>query len=619
MRIIGSKGFIESINLNDANGAFVNAGSGSGPTVDPALRQIELDTEAPLPGDHFKGQLEFSVSTSPVDTEGMVPFRFDLDIPIHPALTFNPKQTVWANGLELLLDRVIITPAFTQAYVCYLKPSEADWVIGSDTTLRVNGQVANMGTYAFLFDSAYGDGSKGGEPGWKPPVDHGRCVKIGFPVGDPHPNSLVLTIPALEQSMPEVIPAADLPRAYEVLKAEGIDMEWHSVDHGAYAEYKKLPAGMSEQEAFHHFIQALGYIHPGGWTFNVQLQEASRPAQPVFSTSSFGGATPVPFPSEPSGIATIEARLHSFDLSPDGKTIAFATSRGIVLSNLDDDQTRTLNNTENFYSVAWSPDGNQLAAGSLIMRAAESGSPHLIVWDAASWKAAFELKRDQEDSVSFSALAWSPDGKRLALSFADRGLIVVDIETGKTVAQQQDFLLPPTSLSWSPDGSRLIATGDLGFGFRRWRLDTNQSIRLYDPRAGSAAVQLAWAPDGTRIASGHAGGTVCFWNVSTNRCDGFIHAHQNVVASLAWSPDGSKLATGGGVIRIWDSQTGQLLTAFGLNDKSLYTELMWTKSNLLVSLETGYGGDTATIVRFWDLATGKILKQFKGQSGSFGN
>jgi WD40 repeat protein len=149
-------------------------------------------------------------------------------------------------------------------------------------------------------------------------------------------------------------------------------------------------------------------------------------------------------------------------------------------------------------------------------------------------------------------------------------------------------------------------------------LDTNEFVRLYDSRAGSAVIRLAWSPDGTRIASGHAGETVCLWTVSTNQCDGLIYAHENQVSSLAWSPDGSQLATGGGVIRIWDSQTGELIRAFGLSDQSIYTKLVWLEPDLLISLETGYASDALTLVRFWDLESGEILMEFEGQKGSFG-
>ena len=103
--------------------------------------------------------------------------------------------------------------------------------------------------------------------------------------------------------------------------------------------------------------------------------------------------------------------------------------------------------------------------------------------------------------------------------------------------------------------------------------------------------------------------------METNKCDGLIYAHQTATFSLAWSADGKRLATGGGVIRTWDTQTGLPLSAFGLNEKAIYAKLAWPKPDLLISLETGYGSESPTSVRFWELATGRILMEFQGEGG----
>ena len=349
---------------------------------------------------------------------------------------------------------------------------------------------------------------------------------------------------------------------------------------------------------------------------NPNLLEPS----PVFSTT-YDSATPVPFPgSEPKTMTKLPGRIHSFTLSPDMQTIAIATSKGVVLYDLaSSKELRTLNDGENTFSVAFSPDGTKLAMGSLIMQNREAGIPHLVVSDVSTWKILFEPRLGNGDTtMSFGALAWSPDGKFLATSDYGRGLVTFDVQTGKIISTQEDFLMSPYDIAWSPNGSRLVATGDMGYGFRRWRVDTDKSVRLYDPRVAAFATQLAWSSDGKRIASVHADGTLCFWTASTNQCDGYIKAHFLQALSLAWSPDGGQIATGGGIIRVWDTSTGNPLRSFGLNDGSIYSQLEWLPSGTLISLETGYAEAEVTAIRFWDMNTGKIVMEFHGARGMYG-
>jgi hypothetical protein len=285
---------LDHLSLKDSKGEELNAGYSIGPSdADPLLFLADMVPAHAMDEKRWNGQLSFAVSM-PGEEMPLANFHFDLNFPVHPALTFNPKQTIRANGIEILLDRLVITPSYTQAYLCYLKPTDADWGIGHDALLQIGGKTSGIYEYGLLYDSSFGDLGKGGDPAWTPPINNGRCVKIGFPIGDANPNSFILTIPALEQSLPEVIPDSELVKAYEILNAEGINMQWHTIEHGAYPEYKKLPFGMTEEDAYQQFIQALGYIYPGIWMFNIPLK-TSESAQPVFSTSSYGDATSIPF------------------------------------------------------------------------------------------------------------------------------------------------------------------------------------------------------------------------------------------------------------------------------------------------------------------------------------
>lgn len=345
----------------------------------------------------------------------------------------------------------------------------------------------------------------------------------------------------------------------------------------------------------------------------------SAQPQPVFTSSTYGAATPIPLSTvKPKVAGTLPGRIRSFSVSPDMKTIAFATSQGVVLYDLKSyEHLKTLNETESFYLVDWSPDGTKPAAGGLIMGSSEFGKSHLVAWDTSTWEAVFEQTGEDETlEAIYGDIAWSPDSRSLADSINGMGVLVHDIQTGKVISRQET--LAAHSISWSPDGSRLVATGDLASSIRRWKVSTDEAVRLFDRSVGGF-LNIAWSPNGKRIASGNFEGKVCFWTVATNKCDSLIKAHQDAVFSLAWSPDGNQLATGGGIIRIWNTNTGKLIKSFGLNDDSIYTHLEWLGNNQpLVSAETGYEDDALNTVRFWDVDTGNVLFEFHGASGSWG-
>jgi WD40 repeat protein len=236
------------------------------------------------------------------------------------------------------------------------------------------------------------------------------------------------------------------------------------------------------------------------------------------------------------------------------------------------------------------------------------------VWDTQAWKIIFEPQYGNEMvNELFRDLTWSPDGRSLAFSTEVGGVQVVDTLNGQVISRQKEFASTVKDLAWSPDGSRLLATGDLAYGMRRWRLSDDQSVRLFDPRLSNSMV-VAWSPDGERIASGHVQGAVCFWTTSTNRCDGFIQAHRSATFSLAWSPGGNQIATGGGVIRIWDTHTGRLIKAFGEETEYVYDRIEWpVLGGPLVTLESKLDDRRDTVLRLWDVATGSILAEFRGQ------
>ncbi len=211
-------------------------------------------------------------------------FHFEATTDVYPMQVFDPKQVVETNGVAMRLERAEVTPSYAQFILCYNKPTKADWwVMGSGAndfpTLRAGDYVATISGGSLLADAEFGGPvGKGLEPTYVPPVGPGeRCLAIDFQLGLPgQTGSLTLTVPNLVISMPEVVPDADMKAAQEKLRMQGIEMSYGTSTFaggggGGGSTFTQMPDGMTEQEALRRFEEALGYIHPGPWSFEIQV------------------------------------------------------------------------------------------------------------------------------------------------------------------------------------------------------------------------------------------------------------------------------------------------------------------------------------------------------------
>ena len=159
-----------------------------------------------------------------------------------------------------------------------------------------------------------------------------------------------------------------------------------------------------------------------------------------------------------------------------------------------------------------------------------------------------------------SKLAFSPDGKQLAIADEDGTLRLWDPATGLPGPR---FRVAPkkttvNALAFSPDGERL-ATADVSGTVALW--DPASGRRVHGPLPTGAVKPiamdgLAFSPDGALLAGVGSDGLARLWDPATGRqVIGLLQVTDtgNVARTVAFSPDGKTLATAGtdGAVRLW--------------------------------------------------------------------
>lgn len=236
------------------------------------------------------------------------------------------------------------------------------------------------------------------------------------------------------------------------------------------------------------------------------------------------------------------APVTSIAWSPDGGQLAVGLDDGSVQLWRPDPAelvTRLVGHTNAVLSVSWSRNGRRLATGSR--------DREVRLWDVAEGSQHGEPLRGHEAAVG--AVAWAPDGRTLAT--ADfHGTVLLWGTDGVRRASLSDTAGIP-SMCWSPDGRRLL-TGSEGSSARIWTLDGAPPRVLSGHTSSVWAV--AWSPDGREVATGSFDRTVSVWDADTGERLLVLDEPRGEVNDIGFSPDGRQLAAASddARARIWD-------------------------------------------------------------------
>lgn len=302
--------------------------------------------------------------------------------------------------------------------------------------------------------------------------------------------------------------------------------------------------------------------------------------------------------------------ITSIAFSPDSKLLATAGKSLVRLFDSGSGKEVQQLKLENApLGIAFAPDGKVLAIAA---------GEKVILWELSADRAT-ELPK-----LGCSAVVFSPDGKRLAIS--GTRVTIWDVATGKQTHFLQTTQAPGRALAFSPDG-KMVAAGDARSSkegcARLWNVESGEPIRVISG-IESGVTRLAFTPDGKSLLTLSRLSSIQLWDLADGKemvmvSQGFDHPPLSVPGipiqehSLVVSADGKALFSAGPhdrMIQQWKLPKGELAQNFrapaeGIGCLALSADGQWLA-----------GGGLDGNIRLWNLASSKEQERGSAHPGA---
>jgi WD40 repeat protein len=210
--------------------------------------------------------------------------------------------------------------------------------------------------------------------------------------------------------------------------------------------------------------------------------------------------------------------------------------------------SRLLTHVQRRPEIAWSTDASMIAIGY------PTGQVEL--WDGRTFKKIREIKPGPN---YVAALAWSPDGRRLAIGGHEKSGHCWDLASGKDIIRSNGQV-GWKQIQFSSDGKSLVTADD---DIQVWDAASG-ALRTTIGHVGFGVIRtIAVSPDGRDIAVAANHGIVTVVSATGDQGPVRNTGHRENVLALRLSPDERRLATASpdGTVITWDVESGNKLSS----------------------------------------------------------
>ena len=294
-----------------------------------------------------------------------------------------------------------------------------------------------------------------------------------------------------------------------------------------------------------------------------------------------------------------EDSVNCVEFHPDGNKLASGSKDGsVIFWSLDSGEE--IGKLDSYAdSLSFNPAGDRLAIGS---------GRIITIWDLEGMAEAVRLEGHEE---SVHSVAFGPDGLQLASGSDDYTVRLWDIAAGSHAILGK-HAGKVKCVAFSSDGDRLASASEIyesgGSGeshrIKIWKLGENREIAAFAGHARTVR-SVCFSPDGNTLVSGSADDTLRLWNLAGPSEFITLNGHRNDITGATFSHDRRVAATSskGGDIRVWDVQTGRTLAELKQISDGVVSLALNSEGSRLAA-------GTSSLVEVWDTSTGAKSRLF---------
>lgn len=184
------------------------------------------------------------------------------------------------------------------------------------------------------------------------------------------------------------------------------------------------------------------------------------------------------------------------------------------------------------------------------------------------WGFMFSLSLD----ARLAAIPMRPKEERKgenAIHRHDGTIHIWDLEAGKEIHTVSFAKRDYTGHAFTPDGKKLIITGEDPY-FQVVDVQTGKTIAQSSFREYYRASLVAVSPDGKRFITSRRDGRIDLWETDSAKRLSELNTHRDGLTAVAMSPSGKLVATLGddNTVRVWELGTGKPVSTITVSDSN---------------------------------------------------